>query len=106
MRTRDIVLLAGLGALALWYFKKRTIAAAAAVAAIPAQVGESIANALYDWVNPDQVGVSVFYTVTFPDKIRHAIPANLVDPDGGFVLSGVSYMIKNDANGNHFAVAV
>ena len=55
VKTRDILIIGGVAAVALWYLKKQAISATNAVLNAPGAVGESIANAIYDWVNPNNI---------------------------------------------------
>lgn len=104
MKTRDILLIGGLGALALWYLKKQAIDAGSAIINLPSTVGEGIANALYDWINPSMGVEEVFYTVTFPSGVRHAISSRVVDSAGNFEYDGIRYLMKRNAAGQNVAV--
>jgi hypothetical protein len=46
---------------------------------------------------------SLYYTVTFPDGVRHAIQASTVSKTGGFTYAGRAYQMFDDAKGYHFA---
>jgi hypothetical protein len=104
MKTRDIVIIAGLGALAVWFVSKKLGAAGQAVLNAPAALGSKIGISLYDWIHPNTVGESVFYVVTFPGGARHAVASGDVAAGGGFMFQGVPYYLKADASGNKFAV--
>lgn len=106
MKPRDIVIIGGLAAFAIWYLRKQASAAADAVISLPGNVGSAIGSTLYDWIHPgDGLGINdTYYTVTFPNGQRHAIPANTVGASGTFDYAGVNYLMKKDAAGQNVAV--
>ena len=74
------------------YFIYRAIQEVADVKDKLADVGSAIGSGLFDFFHPDQVGETIFYSVTFPkspvgDGQRHAVPSRSVNAQGQFVLS-------------------
>jgi hypothetical protein len=105
MKTRDVVILAGLGGLVAWFVVSKIKGAGAAVLNAPAALGSKIGLTLYDWIHPDTVGESLYYMVTFPDGARHSIASHTVDSSGRFSWGGQNYVMKSDASGFHHAIA-
>ena len=103
-----LVLAAVAGAVALaWKLYTDLKAAGTKLLSAPGDFGASLGLSLYDWINPGAgVGENVYYTVTFRDGSRHAVPSGTVASDGSFVYGGNSYVLKLDATGNRYAVGV
>lgn len=100
-----LIIGAALGAVALvWKFYTDAKKAAGAILSAPGEFGNAIGTTLFDWGNHDTVGESTFYTVTFQDASRHAVPAGTVAGDGSFTYAGNSYVLKTDKLGNRYAV--
>lgn len=70
-----------------------------------AATGTSISGALFNWFNPNPAGTMVFYTTQFPDGTMNAVPSDTLDGQGNFNYNGAAYIMKQDASGNHVAVA-
>jgi hypothetical protein len=73
------------------YFVYRAIQEMADVKDKLADVGSAIGSGLFDFFHPDQVGETIFYSVTFPkspiaDGQRHAVPSRSVNAQGQFTL--------------------
>jgi hypothetical protein len=82
-----------------------------AVAGKLSEVGESIGGGLYEWLHPNASGTMVYYTITFPNGSRHALPSDSIGSDGRFdyiapPLAATHWRVVVDANGNKFAQAV
>lgn len=107
MNTKDLLFL-GLAATGVYLVYKFVNKAGDTLTA----TGEDIGSTLFDWLNPDPTGEMLFYTVTFPDGSRHAIPSRSVvngifqNTGNGvnYTGDGQMYQIKNDAAGNHYAI--
>jgi hypothetical protein len=52
-------------------------------------IGEALGSGLYAVFNPDAAGESTYYTATFPNGARHAIPASQVSRTGVFPASAI-----------------
>jgi hypothetical protein len=62
-----------------------------ALGGAPAAVGSSIGLGLYDIFHPDEdEGPDTYYSVIFPDGIKHAVSARAISPDGVFQLSALA----------------
>lgn len=66
--------------------------------------GSAIGISLFDLTHADYTP-GVFYTVTFPDGVRHAVNADDVNESSGrFLRENVQYILKKDAAGKRVAV--
>lgn len=63
------------------------------VGTLPRTIGEAIGSGLFDLFHPDAAGESLYYTATFPDGARHAIPSGSVDAGGRFSYAGLRYQL-------------
>lgn len=97
------------------YFVYRAIQEAANVKDKLADVGSAIGSGLFDFFHPDQVGETIFYSVTFPklpigDGQRHAVPSRSVSSQGQFTLPAFfgskRWQLLVDKNGMKYAVKV
>ncbi len=110
MKTSDwLTLAAVLGVGYVAYKATRVVGEAASAAG--AAVGTAYTGAVNwtsdlfsSWFGPDIVGSDVYRIVNFPDGSRHAIGANLVDPNGKFEYNGYPYQLGKDSAGNWVAV--
>jgi len=75
---------------------------------------DAVASGLYALFGPeDRSGPNTYYTITFPDGLRHAIGADVVDANGNFTWTGfpvgssapVKLRIVKDSSGAKFAVS-
>lgn len=89
MEAKDFLVLAvvGVGLYAL----SRVLDVSQKATAALADVGSALGSGLFDLFHPDQVGETIFYTVTFPappvsDGQRHAVPSRSVSAQGVFTL--------------------
>jgi hypothetical protein len=48
--------------------------------------GAAIGSGLFNLFHPDPVGETLYYTPTFPDGRRHAVPSRSVSRNGQFTL--------------------
>lgn len=110
MKVKDTIELALLGVLAymVYLFVKKA-------PDLPEQIGSKIGETLFDFFNPNPVGETVYFTVTFPDNSRHAIARSQVSDGRTFVNSGnginyagdgKTYKLYDNAQGQHFAIPV
>lgn len=91
MKTKDWLLLGALGFAAYYAYKKFTGAAALLTSA-----GEAAGGAVYELFHPDTVGETLFYTVSFPGGVNHAVPSRSVATDGTFTYQGTNYRLMVD----------
>lgn len=75
------------------YVAYKAVTLTAAVSDALASVGSAVGSGLYDFFHRDQVGETLFYTVRFPDGVKHSIPSRSVDNAGLF---------KNTGNGTNY----
>jgi len=104
MKTRDILLLAGLAG-AVYWLASRGIAQ---VSKALTSTGEAIGSGLFDFFHPHQAGELLYYSVTFPNGDRHAIASGNVDSNGLFRFAlppmvEQTWQMIVDANGNKYA---
>lgn len=66
-----------------------------------AAVGSKVA----DFFIPKDRSPNVFYTATFPNNERHAIPSTEVDSAGFFFRNGVRYRLATGTDGKRLAIA-
>lgn len=98
--TRNLILIVGVAAFAVYYVKKIAGAAGAAFDA----TGSWIGGQLYEWAHPSAEGESLYYVVLFPTNEKHAIASGDIRSDGTFTYQGNAYRMRTDASGNHVAV--
>lgn len=105
-----LALVAG-GAYALyWFFTSGLAKIGGAVGSAVTQVGASIGGGLYEWLHSNAAGDLLYYTITFPNGSRHAIPASDVH-NGEFdyiapPLAPTHWRIVVNAQGVKFAQGV
>jgi len=73
--------------------------------------GEALGSKLFDLFHPNAVGESLYYTVTFPNGARHAIPSGAVDSAGQFdyvqpPLAARRYQLLTGKDGLRYAAPV
>jgi len=92
---------------ALVYAIAKVTGAAGATGRALSSVGSAIGSGLYEFFHPNAAGESLYYTATFPDGSRHAIPSSAVNSSGIFTRESVRYQLLTDkATGARYAVAL
>jgi hypothetical protein len=117
MAKNSTLLWLGGGAVIAYILYSKASAAAAAVAAgvSSAYTGSvnTVSDAMSSLFGPTLNLSSVYYTVTFPDGSRNAIPGNTVDSSGNFTWTGfpagsqpaTQYQIMVGSDGTKYAIA-
>lgn len=105
----------GVGAYLVYKLFNTAASAAGAVGAAVQQGYQSTVSALgsglYKLFGPADIGTNLYYTVTFPDNSRHAVPSNTVDSTGAFTWTGYppgsvapqALQLVKDSNGQWYA---
>ena len=102
MKTRDWIIVGGV-AVAAWIVYRKFTGAVTAIPKALTAIGEGAGGALYDWFHPNESKPDISYYVRFTNGAFY-IPSQTVDDAGAFTFRGQRFRIKNDANGNHYAV--
>lgn len=87
------------------YLVLKTIGLFKSASDVLTSAGSAAGGAVYEWLHPNAVGETIFYTARFPDGSFHTVPSLSVASDGTFTNKGSPPLYVGDGKVYRLAVS-